>query len=255
MLLTRVLAGAVAASCFAICANASSLAPITLDWNNTLPGGAAGTETVGEVGIDLDMFSAFGVTLSTTAANGLSLYNSNCGPDFPGVECTGGDPDLASGPTFGTKPQGRLLIAQDAPATDNGDGTEPDDLGGTYTITLMFVKPVLIGSVDIMDLDETPSNITFDALFADGSGPITLTTTHEVLNTLSPSDGENQLFRFLFDPKEANFVTSLSVSFSSTSGSLSGVFYTPIPVPPALPMAAAGIALLAGLSRYRRARD
>jgi hypothetical protein len=55
-------------------------------------------------------YDGFGVTISSTGS--LSLFNSSCGPDF-GTTCSGGDDDLGTGASFGTEPQGNVLVIQD----------------------------------------------------------------------------------------------------------------------------------------------
>ncbi len=108
----------------------------------------AGTKTnIGE------QWSKFGVHIrSNTGSNRpLRLFNSNCGPDF-GIKCTGRDPDLATGPSFGTTPQGNVLIINED--TDQ----EPDDWAGGGIISFLFDQPVSVDYVTLLDIDENPNN-------------------------------------------------------------------------------------------------
>ena len=208
----------------------------TDDTGSTVAGDITGTE-----------FSDFGLTISVAGGTSqLALFNSNCGPDFPGTPCTGDDPDLASGvSTFGTQPQGRVLIGQEPGAA------APDDLLGTYTFTFDFSPRVTLTSVSMLDLDEGEfdpgaTNLSFKRTFADG------TTVESFSSDLAFSiigSGDNSLSTFTF--AETN-VTSLEVAFNGISGSISAVKYAPIPVPAALPLLGAGLAALFVIRRRRK---
>ncbi len=222
-------------------ASTLSVGAVTLNFDtdnsgSTVAGDINGTE-----------FTDFGVTISVAGdTNQLALFNSNCGPDFPGTPCTGGDPDLASGvSTFGTQPQGRVLIGQE----NNAD--EPDDQLGTYTFTFDFSPRVALTSVSMLDLDEGEfdpgaTNLSFRRTFADG------TIVEDFSSNLAFSiigSGDNSLATFSF---AESGVTSLEVAFNGISGSISAVEYTPIPVPAALPLLGAGLAALCFVRRRRK---
>ncbi|MEL6311091.1 MAG: hypothetical protein AAFQ17_01795 [Pseudomonadota bacterium] len=77
----------------------------------------------------------FGVTFQS-ADSPLTLFNANCDPADVGVfdTCTGGDPDLGTGPYFGTQERGLTLIAQER--TFNGQGVpnaNQDRIAGSGT--------------------------------------------------------------------------------------------------------------------------
>jgi len=108
-------------------------APMTIDFDTanggvpSVAGNIAGTE-----------FTDFGLTIGlnpSDASSTLALFESNCGPDFP-VSCTGNDGDLASGATFGTSPQGRVLIINEG--TDANPNDDPS--GGSFIFS--FARPV-----------------------------------------------------------------------------------------------------------------
>ena len=90
----------------------------------------------------------------------LWLYNSNC---KPGQNCTGGDPDLATGKgeynkkikgvdhtiKYNTDRQGRTLIIQ-----ENQTGGPDDNIGGIISFDFTDDVGVLFNSIGLLDLDE-----------------------------------------------------------------------------------------------------
>ena len=86
----------------------------------------------------------------------LWLYNSNC---KPGQNCTGGDPDLATGKgeyidkgktiKYDTDKQGRVLIIQ-----ENETGRPDDNIGGTIKFNFTDELGVDFNSIGLLDLDE-----------------------------------------------------------------------------------------------------
>ena len=124
-------------------------APVTVDFDTM--NGSVATTAGNIVG---DEFTDFGLTISAIPANSsstLALFNSNCGPDFLGVTCTGGDTDLASGATYGTAPQGRVLIL------NTGTNAEPNDDAAGGMFIFSFERAVRLDSIGILDLDEGAS--------------------------------------------------------------------------------------------------
>lgn len=246
MILARTLIGAAALSLSALGAHAMSMTVVDFNTDNN------GTTTAG-TGLDGTLFSSFGITnISTTGANGLALYNTECGVDFF-VSCTGGDPDLATGPSFGTGTgtpgmnvgntgQGRALITQ-------ADDTDvPNDLLGTYTFTFEFLLPVSIKEIQIIDLEDN-EDVSFDVELSDSTVLENIAFTATQLGSV-PS-GDNSLTGF----SPISFLTDVSkleVNFLGTSGAINSVTYAPVPLPAALPLALGGIAMLGGLGFVRR---
>lgn len=181
-----------------------------------------------------------GVTLSTTAANGLALFNSNCGADFPGTPCTGGDGDLATGPTFGTVPQGLVLINWDGDTPDVGD----DAAGGA--ITFNFATPSFVNEIALIDIDENPLQLGLSFLLT--AGGVLSFTGADATSTIGSGDNSMTFFTGLTSAP----VSSLTLSFNSISGAVAYVDATPVPVPAALPLLAAALGLTGWLGRRRR---
>lgn len=215
-------------------ASGVAAAAMTIDFDTgnagaTSPGNIAGTE-----------FSDLGVTVSTVNPNNnpLALFNSNCGPDFPGVPCSGNDGDLASGPTFGTAPQGNVLIINGGSSANPND--DPD--GGSFIFG--FNPLVSVNFVDILDLDEDVDPI-FTFTFDDSS---TAEITADMVALLGTETGDNSLRRYSFSEMR---VSSLEVNLPDVSGAVAALNVTPIPVPAALPLVLTGLGLLRLAARRR----
>ena len=215
-------------------------APVVVDFDTQNLGAAttAGNITGNE-------FTDFGLTISAIPANNastLALFESNCGPDFPSVSCSGNDGDLASGPSFGTSPQGRVLIIS------GGTDASPDDdpAGGMFVFD--FLRPVTVNAVTILDLDEgaASSLVDFDATFHNA---VMQSVSPSSISLLSAATGDNSLRSFNFTGLDN--VTQLKVSLNNISGAIASVEVEPIPVPAALPMLAS---LIGGAALYQRLR-
>ncbi len=191
------------------------------------------------------LFTDFGLTINTKNPHNrpLVLFNSNCAPDFA-VACTGNDPDLASGDTFGTDPQGNVLIIQES----NVPNTNPNDDANGGKFKFGFTDPggVTFKSVSILDLDEGLAPVSFKFFFSDANSmkvdPVTV-------NLLSAVTGDNSLREFLFDGLEN--VVRLDVKLKRVSGAIASVGYErPVPVP--TPAAVLPSLLGMGISAIRR---
>jgi hypothetical protein len=110
----------------ALCALLSAGGPLvaaTLDFD-TLGTGVASVAG----NIDGTEFAAFGVQISSSRQ--LALFDSNCGPDGTNTcRTTRTDSDLATGPSFGSAPENRILIL------NGGTDAAPNDdrRGGRFT--------------------------------------------------------------------------------------------------------------------------
>ncbi|MEL6336370.1 MAG: hypothetical protein AAFQ88_06955 [Pseudomonadota bacterium] len=253
--------------------------------NRATIGGESVTNAAGE---DLGLFFAeFGVTISVSRADSadlpLVLYESECGGTFANG-CTGDDGDLATGPSFGTDPQGRVLIIQendtetDLPLPGGGTTrgfTDPDDdlNGGTITFTFdETIHPFGVGldEITILDLDEdlVGTGVTFTgvradlpALFDAGqqvnlplsqtlllNEPVTASTNGCAADNDGPTanvcENDNSLRDFFFVREDSNNLRSISITFQSISGAIEAVAFSPSGAP-VVPLPASGL-LLAG---------
>ncbi|MDY7015735.1 MAG: PEP-CTERM sorting domain-containing protein [Cyanobacteriota bacterium] len=190
------------------------------------------------------LFTDFGVTIGTTNPNNnpLLLFNSNCGPDFPGVPCTGNDGDLASGPSFGTAPQGNVLIIQN----DGSAITNPNDDPDGGTIEFSFDSPVTFKSANILDLDEGVGPISFKFFFeGDPVGQIINPTDIELLGDTT---GDNSLREFKFN--NLKNVKRVDVTLNDVSGAIGSLTYALQEVPePASVMGLLAVGILGVLKR------
>ena len=180
-------------------------------------------------------YDGFGVTISSTGS--LSLFNSSCGPDF-GTTCSGGDDDLGTGASFGTEPQGNVLVIQDpnvAPA--------PGDSGDGGSITFDFAKATTLTQVALLDNDNTDGGGTgiFLELFKEGVGAPTVIT---------PALGVDNLLQIIAFGAEGVGIIKLVVNFPG-SGAIASV--TTVPVPAALPLLLSALAWLGWVARRKKA--
>ena len=173
-----------------------------------------------------DQWADWGVNLSNEEGNRpLILFNSSCGPDFLGVSCTGGDTDLASGPSFGTAPLGNVLIVQ-----ESANLNIPDDNASGGLITFTFDKAVSIDTVGILDFDELKDSRGegYIRAFTDDTNFIELAMSSDgtLLNEGFP--GDNSLREYDFG---LTGVTKLEVDFSG-SGAVAYLDFTSIETNP-----------------------
>ncbi len=177
-------------------------------------------------------FDGFGITISSTGS--LSLFNSNCGPDF-GVACTGGDDDLGTGPSFGTQPQGNVLIIQDPSVAPT-----PGDSGGGGSITFDFANPTTLTQVTLLDND-TDEGI-FLELFKEGVGAPTV---------VPAAIGGDNILQVIAFGAEAVGIVKLVVNFPG-SGAIASLSVTAVPLPAALPLLLSALAWLGWIARRKR---
>ncbi len=212
---------------------------LTLDFDT------ANTGSIGPGNITGSEFTDFGVVITGGAGTNLALFNSNCGTDFDSsCTTTATDGDLATGPAFGTAPQGNVLI------NNGGTSANPNDNASGGLFNFAFLSPVTFSSIDILDLDESnlATKIAFTFGFAGGASQM-FDGTGGVLQNPGFS-GDNSLRTFTFDLLN---VTSLSVELKNISGAISSVSYAPVPLPAALPLLLAGVGALGIAARRRKA--
>ncbi|NEO73300.1 PEP-CTERM sorting domain-containing protein [Moorena sp. SIO3H5] len=156
------------------------------------------------------------ITSNTGSNHPLRLFNSNCGPDF-GITCSGGDDDLATGASFGTKPQGNVLIINE---TKN---EEPDDWAGGGIISFVFDQAVSVDYVKLLDIDESPKNKNgyVKAFLEDGT---------KVKKSLKLGT-DNSLSTYDFSDLPEYSVTKLDIKLPG-SGAVSGIKFRDFPDPP-----------------------
>lgn len=197
-------------------------AQFTLTFDTDLAGNpldalALDTHQPGERTDISDIWSPIGIDLRVEGSSKpLGLFNSNCDVNetFFGVKCTGGDPDLATGPEFGTDPRGNLLIIEENP----GNGAPDDDRRGG-TIVFDFNEEIIISAIlqEIVFVDDAKGSI--DVLFTDGSNQRKRFAATE----------ENQLL--LFSGFEQKSLDSLSINFNGSGGIDALIFSEFNPVP------------------------
>ncbi|MGK7873829.1 MAG: hypothetical protein AB4426_11115 [Xenococcaceae cyanobacterium] len=196
------------------------------------------------------LFLGDGLMIDTENPNNnpLVLFNSSCGPDFPGTPCTGGDLDLASGPTYGTRPQKNVLIIQDLNGSGNPSPiTVPDDDedGGTFVFKFTDPGGVTFKNVGILDLDENNFEdlIEFEFFFAGNpnTGVVIDPSRIKLLNQPVPLnngaqtqgvpigngmqlfENDNSFRRYKFS--NLNNVTKVKVTLDDISGAITNVKY------------------------------
>lgn len=174
-------------------------------------------------------YDGFGVTISSTGS--LSLFNSNCGPDF--APCTGGDDDLGTGPSFGTEPQGNVLVIQDPSVAPT-----PGDSGDGGSITFDFDNATTLTQIALLDNDNGPG-ISLE-LFKEGVGAPTVIT---------PALGSDNLLQIIAFGDDGIGIIKLVVNFPS-SGAVASL--TTVPVPAALPLLLSALAWLGWVARRKR---
>ncbi len=152
-MLLKTIAAAALGLTLALPANMAQAAEITFDELGASAGNILKTK-----------FRRLGVTLRERNGHKLALYDTNCGVNFPGKACSGNDDDLATGPSYGTEPQGLVLIVE-----ENPKDRVPDDRAKGGTIFFDFAKPVSFENITLLDADPTSTGVHFDFYLADGS--------------------------------------------------------------------------------------
>ncbi|MGB7521943.1 MAG: PEP-CTERM sorting domain-containing protein [Spirulinaceae cyanobacterium] len=176
---------------------------------------------------ETQLFQGYGVELGTNNPNNrpLVLFNSNCGPDF-GTQCTGGDPDLASGPSFGSEAQGNVLIIQ-----ERNNLTIPDDDadGGIFEFDFTDKSGVTFDKVGVLDLDEGVNPIFKFFQEKDGVETTTVFNVGDVglgVTLLNPSNpGDNSLREYDFSALTLSNVKRLEVELDDVSGAIAYLQY------------------------------
>lgn len=203
-------------------AKAQSLAPVpgqsyTVNFDTDAAGNplSAGTNISNQ-------WQDYGLTISNadTDPNALDLmlFNSNCGPDF-GIACSGGDTDLATGPFFGTAPQGNVLII-----SEDGDSSNPDDNANGGTITFSFTDAVSLNQLAILDFDDQDRGEGYIRAFTvDGLAGEYKMSEGNLLNPAYP--GNNSIREYDFSGLAPESITSLEVVFPG-SGAVSYLAFT-----------------------------
>lgn len=217
-----------------IAAPASAM-PVTIDFETD----GNGTALAPGDFIAGNEWSNLGISLSSTNGS-LRLFNSNCGPGFPGTPCTGGDGDLATGANFGqgfVPAQGNVLIRQDPPNTD-----APGDTGASGKIRFDFDHHVRLISIALLDNDNDPG-ITLNIFRNNEALPST--------TILRPSVNFDNYFETFLFAGDATWVTALEVVFPS-SGAIAALTVSPVPLPAALPLLLSALAWLGWAARRRR---
>lgn len=173
-------------------------------------------------------YDGFGVTISSTGGS-LSLFDTDC----LGATCSGGDDDLATGPAFGTEPQGNVLIIQDPSIA------EPGDSGAGGSITFDFANATTLTQIALLDNDNGPG-ISLE-LFKEGVGAPTVIT---------PALGADNLLQIIAFGTDGIGIIKLVVNFPS-SGAVASL--TTVPVPAALPLLLSALAWLGWVARRKKA--
>jgi len=188
-------------------------------------------------------------TLSATGGP-LVLFNANCGPDFPGTSCTGGDPDLATGPSFGTTPQGLVLIIEESSRLDPVPDPDDDARGGSFIFS--FDSPVFLGTVTLLDIDTNPriTDVTFDFEYADGAAELGVAAASLFPMLLGTETDDNSLTKFSLSRKS---VKELEINFDG-SGAVAELTYSVsvVPLPAGAWLLLGGLGALGALRKGQR---
>lgn len=189
----------------------SSAGAVVIDFETN----SGGNALIAGNGEDIaNQFLGFGVTLSTNnpISNPLRLFDSNC---LPG-SCSGGDNDLATGPSFGTPSQGNVLIINETAANT------PDDNRNGGQIIFDFAEPSTLNQIGILDNDNAPG-ISLDVFKASNLASPVFTL---LFNAVAQ---ENAFLSFVFGPEFAD-VTRLTVNLPG-SGAIAFLDVTTVPLP------------------------
>jgi hypothetical protein len=248
-------------------AQASSLTTVNLDFDQDADGNplAAGD---GSIQYD-EAFRGNGVVITTENAqnNPLNLFNSNCGPDSASHPwCSGGDPDLATGPTYGTDPQGNVLIIQELNNDSRNPVTRPDDSakGGSFVFDFVgddtYEANVFVRWLDLLDVDNRVEQeaLAFQFWYEDSSTEIYTKSggggsTLFDMTLLSTAVEENSLRRYSF--AQGGVATKQVSKFSvhlGSSGAIANVKYDRITEGVPEPGTAMAVLAVGGLGLLRR---
>ncbi|NER38710.1 MAG: PEP-CTERM sorting domain-containing protein [Oscillatoria sp. SIO1A7] len=202
-------------------AKAQSLAPVTgQNYTVNFDTDAAGNPLSAGTKIS-NQWQDYGLTISNADPDpnslDLMLFNSNCIASGPDKNCSGDDGDLATGPSFGTAPQGNVLII-----SEDGDSSDPDDNAGGGTIIFSFTEAVSLDKLAILDLDE-PRQGYIRAFNADGLAQEYRMSEGTLVNPAHP--GNNSLREYDFSGLDPESITSLEVAFPG-SGAVSYLEFT-----------------------------
>lgn len=240
----------------AVPARAQNLTPVTrqhfeIDFETDVDGNPLTADNFGPA---LDRARSLGLDINTNdpVNHPLTLFNSNCGPDF-GIACSGGDSDLATGPTFGTTPQGNVLIIQEDP-----NSNIPDDNRDGGTINFGFARGITLEKLAILDFDDSDRGEGYIKAFtADGLAQEYKMSEGTLINT--EFHGDNSLREYDFSALPADAITLLKIVFPG-SGAISSVAFSidptisePVPEPlTTLGLAASGAFLAAARQKRRQ---
>ena len=196
----------------------------SIDLNDGNGATTFGTTAAGGNSNVADLFAPIGIDITFSEADGVGLFNSLC--DSPGqLQCSFGgglgDPDLATGPAFGTTPRDNLLINEE----NSGNGV-PDDFGSGGDLAIIFdqggaVNNVLIESITIVDDVEAEITVNFtdsttqviDIDFTSSTNPVTGAT---LLNPNEFNAGNNAV-GVVGGFTQTN-VASIDVDFNTSGG-------------------------------------
>ena len=206
----------------AVPARAQNLTPVTrqyfeIDFETDADGNPLIAGDGANVG---DSLKSMGIDINTNdpVNHPLRLFNSNCGSDF-GIACSGGDSDLATGPTFGTTPQGNVLIIQ-----EDANSNIPDDNWNGGTINFGFARGITLEKLAILDFDDGDRGEGYVRAFtADGLEQEYKMSEGTLIN--EELDGDNSLREYDFSALPADAITLLEIIFPG-SGAISSVAFS-----------------------------
>lgn len=240
----------------AVPARAQNLTPVTrqyfeIDFETDADGNPL---TAGEGTNVGDRWESMGIGINTNdpVNHPLRLFDSNCGPDF-GPACSGGDSDLATGPTFGTTPQGNVLIIQ-----EDANSNTPDDNWNGGTINFEFARGITLEKLAILDFDDSDRGEGYLRAFtADGLAQEYKMSEGTLINP--DFDGDNSLREYDFSALPTDAIVLLEILFpgsgaiSSLALSIDPINLEPVPEPlTTLGLAASGAFLAAARQKRRQ---
>lgn len=180
----------------------------------------------------------------------LVLFNANCGPDF-GIACSGADDDLGSGASFGTAPQGLVLIVDEHTSLGTtGSVADPDDKASGGSVIFNFDVLTELLSITVMDIDAnpTPQGVTFK--FTDANGTVTWVNAGTLTPTESSANyaGDNSLATFGFD---MGSISRFEVQYSG-SGAIAAIEYvSAVPLPAGMVLLLSSLGAMGAMRRRK----